>query len=64
MIIIWDVEELKVKEINWIDVVVKELIILGVDIMFIDDGLIIYGLIFLYGGRVISYGDYCIGMML
>lgn len=64
MMIIKDVVELKVKEINWIDVVVIELNKMGVDIILIEDGLIICGKILFYVVNVISYGDYCIGMML
>lgn len=37
---------------------------MGVKIKVIVDGLIIYGLIFLYGVKVFSRGDYWIGMML
>ncbi|MCD4911129.1 3-phosphoshikimate 1-carboxyvinyltransferase [Enterococcus faecalis] len=62
--IIRDAEELKVKETNRIDAVAKELTILGADITPTDDGLIIHGLTSLHGGRVTSYGDHRIGMML
>jgi len=62
--IIRDAEELKVKETNRIDAVAKELTILGADITPTDDGLIIYGPTSLQGGRVTSYGDHRIGMML
>ena len=61
--IIRDAEELKVKETNRIDAVAKELTILGADITPTDDGLIIHGPT-LHGGRVTSYGDHRIGMML
>ncbi len=62
--IIRDAEELKVKETNRIDAVAKELTILGADITPTDDGLIIHGATSLHGGRVTSYGDHRIGMML
>ncbi|MEN2278309.1 3-phosphoshikimate 1-carboxyvinyltransferase [Enterococcus faecalis] len=62
--IIRDAEELKVKETNRIDAVAKELTILGADITPTDDGLIIHGPTYLHGGRVTSYGDHRIGMML
>ncbi|XCQ52819.1 3-phosphoshikimate 1-carboxyvinyltransferase [Enterococcus faecalis ATCC 29212] len=62
--IIRDAEELKVKETNRIDAVAKELTILGADITPTDDGLIIHGQTSLHGGRVTSYGDHRIGMML
>lgn len=62
--IIRDAEELKVKETNRIDAVAKELTILGADITPTDDGLIIHGPTSLHGGRVTSYGDRRIGMML
>ncbi len=62
--IIRDAEELKVKETNRIDAVAKELTILGADITPTDDGLIIHGRTSLHGGRVTSYGDHRIGMML
>ena len=62
--IIRDAEELKVKETNRIDAVAKELTILGADITPTDDGLIIHGPTSLHGGRVTSYGDHRIGMML
>ena len=62
--IIRDAEELKVKETNRIDAVAKELTILGADITPTDDGLIIHGPTSLQGGRVTSYGDHRIGMML
>lgn len=62
--IIRDAEELKVKETNRIDAVAKELTILGADITPTDDGLIIHAPTSLHGGRVTSYGDHRIGMML
>lgn len=61
--IIKDVVELKVKEINCIDMVVNELIKMGVNIEVMEDGMIIYGGVKFYGVNVNSYGDYCIGMM-
>ncbi|GIN38180.1 3-phosphoshikimate 1-carboxyvinyltransferase [Heyndrickxia oleronia] len=62
--VIKNAEELKVKETNRIDAVVKELSILGAKIEATEDGMIIYGKTPLKGGKVKSYGDHRIGMML
>lgn len=62
--IIRDAQELKVKETNRIDAVAKELGRLGAMIEPTDDGLIIQGKTALHGGKVTSYGDHRIGMML
>lgn len=62
--IIKNAEELKVKETNRIDTVVNELKKLGAKIEPTDDGMIIHGKTILRGGRVTSYGDHRIGMML
>ncbi|PLS33148.1 3-phosphoshikimate 1-carboxyvinyltransferase [Carnobacterium maltaromaticum] len=62
--IIKDAAELKVKETNRIDAVVRELTTLGAKIEATDDGMIIYGKTKLHGGKVTSYGDHRIGMML
>lgn len=62
--IIKDAAELKVKETNRIDAVVKELTTLGAVITATDDGMIIEGQTPLHGGNVTSYGDHRIGMML
>lgn len=62
--IIKDAAELKVKETNRIDTVVNELTKLGAKIEATDDGMIIYGRSDLSGGKVSSYGDHRIGMML
>ncbi|MFJ8527104.1 3-phosphoshikimate 1-carboxyvinyltransferase [Bacillus sp. NPDC094106] len=62
--IIKDAEELKVKETNRIDTVVKELRKLGVQIEATSDGMIIYGNQKLQGSMVDSHGDHRIGMML
>lgn len=62
--IIKDASELKVKETNRIDAVVRELTTLGAKIEATDDGMIIYGKTKLHGGKVTSYGDHRIGMML
>lgn len=62
--IIKDAEELKVKETNRIDTVVKELKKLGANIEGTSDGMIIRGRTPLTGGIVNSHGDHRIGMML
>lgn len=62
--IIKDAEELKVKETNRIDTVVRELQKLGAKIESTKDGMIIYGKQQLLGGTVSSHGDHRIGMML
>ncbi|GIN60748.1 3-phosphoshikimate 1-carboxyvinyltransferase [Robertmurraya siralis] len=62
--IIKDAEELKVKETNRIDTVVRELQKLGAKIESTNDGMIIYGKQQLLGGTVSSHGDHRIGMML
>ncbi|MBP1045677.1 3-phosphoshikimate 1-carboxyvinyltransferase [Enterococcus sp. BWM-S5] len=62
--VIRDAEELKVKETNRIDAVANELNHLGAEITPTDDGLIIQGKTALNGGKVTSYGDHRIGMML
>ncbi|MDZ5471210.1 3-phosphoshikimate 1-carboxyvinyltransferase (plasmid) [Bacillus sp. 31A1R] len=62
--IIRNAEELKVKETNRIDTVVRELTTLGAKIEATDDGMIIYGKTNLVGGTVNSHGDHRIGMML
>jgi 3-phosphoshikimate 1-carboxyvinyltransferase len=62
--IIKNAEELKVKETNRIDVVVRELSILGASIEPTEDGMIITGKTRLRGGVVNSNGDHRIGMML
>jgi 3-phosphoshikimate 1-carboxyvinyltransferase len=62
--IIKDAQELKVKETNRIDTVVRELSKLGADISATDDGMIINGPTKLQGGQVSSHGDHRIGMML
>ncbi|MBW3113313.1 MULTISPECIES: 3-phosphoshikimate 1-carboxyvinyltransferase [Bacillaceae] len=62
--VIKDAEELKVKETNRIDAVVKELGKLGASIQGTDDGMIIEGKTPLHGGEVHSWGDHRIGMTL
>lgn len=62
--VIKDAEELKVKETNRIDTVVRELRKLGADIEATEDGMIINGPVRLTGGEVSSHGDHRIGMML
>ncbi|RWR10397.1 3-phosphoshikimate 1-carboxyvinyltransferase [Siminovitchia fortis] len=62
--IIKDAEELKVKETNRIDTVVKELTKMGARIKATDDGMIIYGGAKLRPASVDSHGDHRIGMML
>ncbi|MGL4821357.1 MAG: 3-phosphoshikimate 1-carboxyvinyltransferase [Bacilli bacterium] len=62
--IIRDAEELKVKESNRIDSVVRELAKLGANITATDDGMIIEGKSSLTGAEVQSYHDHRIGMML
>lgn len=62
--VIKDAGELKVKETNRIDAVVCELTKLGAKIYATDDGWMIYGKRKLHGGKVTSYGDHRMGMML
>lgn len=62
--IIKDAEELKVKETNRIDTVVRELSKIGARIEATDDGMIIYGGTDLRPSLVDSHGDHRIGMML
>lgn len=63
--VIKDAAELKVKETNRIDTVVRELRKLGANIEATDDGMIIHGGTQLAGGvTVSSHGDHRIGMML
>ncbi|MCH1624738.1 3-phosphoshikimate 1-carboxyvinyltransferase [Fredinandcohnia quinoae] len=63
--VIKDASELKVKETNRIETVVKELSKLGAHITSTEDGMIITGEgTKLNGGNVDSYGDHRIGMML
>jgi 3-phosphoshikimate 1-carboxyvinyltransferase len=62
--VIKDAEELKIKETNRIDAVARELQKLGGSITPKEDGLIIRGKTKLHGGKVTSYGDHRIGMML
>ncbi|MBA4536087.1 3-phosphoshikimate 1-carboxyvinyltransferase [Bacillus aquiflavi] len=64
--VIKDAHELKVKETNRIDTVVRELSKLGANIKATDDGMTITGKTTLGGDRttVSSFGDHRIGMML
>ena len=62
--IIKDAHELKVKETNRIDTVVRELSKLGASIEATEDGMIISGRSRLTSGNVASHGDHRIGMML
>ncbi|WP_026683332.1 3-phosphoshikimate 1-carboxyvinyltransferase [Heyndrickxia coagulans] len=62
--VIKDAAELKVKETNRIDTVVRELKKLGAQIEATADGMIIEGPCRLSGGTVESHGDHRIGMML
>lgn len=62
--VIKDAEELKVKETNRIDTVVGELKKLGADIESRKDGMVIRGKTALKGGKVSSFGDHRLGMML
>lgn len=62
--VIKDATELKVKETNRIDTVVRELKKLGAQIEATADGMIIEGPCRLSGGTVESHGDHRIGMML
>ncbi|KIY22108.1 MULTISPECIES: 3-phosphoshikimate 1-carboxyvinyltransferase [Mesobacillus] len=62
--VIKDAAELKVKETNRIDTVVKELKKLGVNIEATEDGMVIDGNQNLAGGTVSAHGDHRIGMML
>ncbi|MBP3950601.1 3-phosphoshikimate 1-carboxyvinyltransferase [Bacillus suaedae] len=60
--VIFDAEELKVKETNRIDTVVTQLEKLGATITATDDGMIIEGKTTLNGASVSSFGDHRIGM--
>jgi 3-phosphoshikimate 1-carboxyvinyltransferase len=62
--VIKDAAELKVKETNRIDAVVNELTALGANIEATADGMIIHGKSAIHGGKVKSYGDHRMGMML
>lgn len=62
--VIRDAEELAVKETNRIQAVTEELNKLGANIKSTRDGFIIQGQTKLHGGKVTSYGDHRIGMML
>lgn len=62
--VIKDAAELKVKETNRIDAVVRELKTLGAHIEATKDGMIIHGKATLRGGHVQSHHDHRIGMML
>ncbi|WP_425446946.1 3-phosphoshikimate 1-carboxyvinyltransferase [Dethiothermospora halolimnae] len=62
--IIKDAEELKVKESNRLDAMVKELKKMGADIKGLDDGMIISGVDKLKGAKVETYKDHRIAMSL
>lgn len=62
--VIFDAEELKVKETNRIDATADELKKMGADITATPDGLIINGPTPLHGAAVSSHQDHRIGMML
>lgn len=62
--VIKDAEELRVKETDRIDAVVDVLSMLGADIQATPDGMIINGKTSLVGGRVSSYSDHRIAMMI
>ena len=62
--VIKDAKELKVKETNRIDTVVKELKKFGAHIEATEDGMCIIGPTPLHGAHVQSHGDHRIGMML
>ncbi|MFC7373162.1 3-phosphoshikimate 1-carboxyvinyltransferase [Fictibacillus iocasae] len=62
--IIKDAAELKVKETDRIDTVVRQLSAMGADIEATDDGMIIHGQTKLRGTQCDSFGDHRIGMML
>ncbi|MFC0189328.1 3-phosphoshikimate 1-carboxyvinyltransferase [Fictibacillus aquaticus] len=62
--VIKDAAELKVKETNRIDTVVRQLAAMGADIEATDDGMIIHGKTPLNGTEADSFGDHRIGMML
>lgn len=59
--VIYDAEQLKVKESNRIDTVVSELKKAGVDVLATDDGMIINGGK-VRGSKFLSYGDHRIAM--
>ena len=61
--VIRDAEELKVKEIDRIQVVADALNAMGVDIVPTEDGMIISGKTALYGAEINTFGDHRIGMM-
>ena len=60
--VITDAAELKVKESNRIDVMVKNLQAMGCDIEATDDGMIIHGGKPLHGACIPSHGDHRIAM--
>lgn len=60
--IIKNAEELKVKETNRIDVMVKELLKIGAKVEPTEDGMIIHGTTPLHGAKCHSHGDHRIGM--
>ncbi len=60
--IIHDAQELKVKESNRLDIMVKNLAAMGVDIWGTDDGMIIHGGHPLHGAVIESYLDHRIAM--
>lgn len=62
MTVIRDAEELKVKETNRIDMMVKELQKIGAKVEPTEDGMIIHGSSPLQGARCHSHGDHRIGM--
>lgn len=60
--VIKDAQELKVKESNRIDVMVKNLSAMGVEITGTDDGMIIHGGKPLHGATIDSHADHRIAM--
>ena len=60
--IIKDAQELKVKESNRIDVMAKNLSLMGADITPTDDGLIIHGGKPLHGAVIDSFKDHRVAM--
>lgn len=61
--VIYDAQELKVKETDRIQVVADALNAMGAKITPTDDGMIIEGKTNLHGAKVNTFGDHRIGMM-
>lgn len=62
-IVVSGVVELRVKELDCFVVMVIGLCVLGMQVDEIEDGVILYGGVWLGSGIIESYGDYCIVMV-